>query len=144
MQEKCGSTVLVVEDNDMVREMSRAVLESAGFAVLTAASAEECEQTVAACRLDLVLMDRGLPGCDGYELARRLKAAAPTRDLTILAFSSSDTRAADSVAIGAGCVGFVPKPYAPAALVRAVRWYLLARRAAGRPALPATAADVEV
>jgi DNA-binding response OmpR family regulator len=129
MLETHGSLILVVDDDAAVRELCRAVLTSAGFAVLTAESAEECERMLTAMRPDLVLMDRGLGGADGYELTRRIKSAGNS-DLLVLAFSTSATRSADAVAIDAGCDGFVPKPFTPAELIRAVRWHLMARRRA--------------
>jgi CheY-like chemotaxis protein len=67
--------ILIIEDNDDGREALRLQLQAAGHEVYDAASGPEGIETSARVRPDVVLLDIGLPGLDGYQVARRLHAA---------------------------------------------------------------------
>jgi hypothetical protein len=71
--------ILLVEDDDLVRELLVGFLETAGHAVLEVASAEHALRAVAACpaALDLVVTDMALPGLDGADLVRQLASTRP-------------------------------------------------------------------
>lgn len=79
--------VLVVEDNDDVRDMIRLYLEHAGLEVLQAADGKGGLEIALRERPDLVLMDLGLPGLDGITLARAIRAEDPERRMRLVAMS---------------------------------------------------------
>jgi len=80
-------TILLIEDNDDGREMMATMLESFGFPVLQARDGLEGVRIAAAQRPDVALVDIGLPGIDGYEVARRLRADPQTREIRLIALT---------------------------------------------------------
>jgi DNA-binding NarL/FixJ family response regulator len=122
--------VLLVDDHAIVREGLRALLEEeGGFAV--AGEAADGERAVSAARElapDVILMDLLMPGVDGLEALRRIRAADAQARVLVLT-SAQDDRAVRE-AIDAGAVGFLFKDVSRRDLVRAVR-----DAAAGRPTL---------
>ena len=80
-------TILLIEDNDDGREMMATLLESFGFPVLQARDGLEGVRIAAAQRPDVALVDIGLPGIDGYEVARRLRADPQTREIRLIALT---------------------------------------------------------
>jgi CheY-like chemotaxis protein len=110
--------VLVVEDNALVRATTCRTLESAGYRVMQAASAEEALRDGARDGpLDLVLTDVGLPGLDGRELVEQLRAERPGLKALLVSGHTGDTKV-DPAEFGGA---FLQKPYAPAVLLAAVR-----------------------
>lgn len=79
--------VLIVEDNDDVREMIRLYLEASGLVVTEASDGRSGLDAALRDRPDLVLMDLGLPGIDGFALARSIREADPDREMRIVAMS---------------------------------------------------------
>ncbi|MBI4729694.1 MAG: response regulator [Acidobacteria bacterium] len=118
------STILVVENDPMSRELCRRVLATGGHDIVCARSAEEALRLVGRARPDLVLMDIRLPGMDGIEAARRLRTrrfSPPVAVLSAQAFSTDAQRARE-----AGCVDFLIKPLGARELLERVEG-LLAR-----------------
>ena len=72
------ATILLVEDNEMNRDMLSRRLERRGYDVIVAIDGEDGVARAAADRPDLVVMDMSLPGIDGWEATRQLKAATET------------------------------------------------------------------
>jgi signal transduction histidine kinase len=81
------STILLIEDNDDGREMMATMLESFGHPVLQARDGLEGVRIAASRRPEVALVDIGLPGIDGYEVARRLRQAPETRDIRLIALT---------------------------------------------------------
>ena len=102
--------ILCVEDNDHNLYLVSLLLERAGFEVLVAHDGEEGVAVARAQRPDLVVMDVTLPGIDGYEATRRLKAAPETRAIPILALSAHDEVKLAGLASAAGCAAYASKP----------------------------------
>lgn len=102
--------ILLVEDEVVNREMFRRRLSGRGFTVLTAETGEQAVDLTAAERPDVVLMDLGLPGIDGWEATRRLKADPATKAIPVIALSAHATPEAKEKAFNAGCVEFETKP----------------------------------
>jgi twitching motility two-component system response regulator PilH len=110
--------VLVVDDSDEVRELYTAVLEGAGYAVDTAASAEVAFEKIKAARPDLLLLDIVLPGMDGLELLLKLHSdLAPPIPPVILC---SGFNLAEKEALRRGAVRLLRKPIASADLLDAM------------------------
>ncbi len=115
-------TILLVEDEDAVRELAKTVLQSQGYAVLEATSAEEAEKLASGRRgkkIDLLLTDVVMPAMSGRELARRISAQTPqTRVLFMSGYT--DNVIAQGGVLEAG-VSFLQKPFSPRALAAKVR-----------------------
>jgi two-component system cell cycle response regulator DivK len=121
-----GTSILVVDDNEASAKLARVVLEHEGYEVRTAANAEEALRVLSLRIPWLVLIDVQLPGMDGLELTRRLRADAATKDLVILALTASTTKSEEEGARAAGCDGFVAKPMDISLLAKLVREHLRA------------------
>jgi CheY-like chemotaxis protein len=105
-----GDLVLVVDDNPANLKLVRVLLQAYGYDVKTATDAEEAQAQVASFRPRLILMDLQLPGMDGIELTRRLKAAPATRDTRIVALTAYAMKGDEEKARAAGFDGYVTKP----------------------------------
>jgi two-component system cell cycle response regulator DivK len=113
--------VLVVEDYADAREMYVEYLRYAGFAVAEAQNGLEAVERAVALRPALVLMDLALPGMDGWEATRRLKADERTRHIPVVAITGHALAGHADAARDAGCDGFLTKPCLPDALVEEIR-----------------------
>lgn len=105
-----GENILAVDDNPANLRLLSFLLTDEGYEVRTAVDAEEALVTLASWRPHLILMDLQLPGMDGIELTRRLKADASTRDVIILAVTAYAMKGDEQRAIDAGCDGYLSKP----------------------------------
>jgi signal transduction histidine kinase len=105
-----GSTVLVVEDNPVNRKLARNVLRSRGYRVLEADTGEEGIEIARSERPHLILMDLELPGLNGIEATRRLKADPETRGIPVVALSAFAHETDEVRAREAGCAGYIAKP----------------------------------
>lgn len=104
------ATILLVEDNELNRDMLSRRLHRAGYAVLTAGDGE---QALAMMRSDhpvLVLMDMNLPVMDGWTACRRAREDEQTRAIPILALTAHAMDADRQQALDAGCDDFATKP----------------------------------
>ena len=117
-------TVLVVEDNALNLKLIRDVLEYAGFTVLVATSGEEGVDVATRGGLDLVLMDLQLPGIDGTEALRRIRAHPGTRELPVVAVTAFAMLADREQVSSAGFDGYIEKPISTRALPEMVRRYV--------------------
>jgi len=102
--------ILLIEDNELNRDMLSRRLVRKGFEVVTAADGEEGLSRVAQEGPDLILMDLNLPVLDGWEAARRLKADPRTRATPIIALSAHAMSEHRDRALEAGCDEFDSKP----------------------------------
>jgi PAS domain S-box-containing protein len=114
-------TILLVEDEDAVRELAKTVLESRGYAVVEAMSAEEAEKLANGRdkKIDLLLTDVVMPAMSGRELARRISAQRPQTRVLFMSGYTDNVIAQGSV-LEAG-VSFLQKPFSPRALAAKVR-----------------------
>jgi len=102
--------LLLVEDNDLIRDMLARRLATRGYEVLLAADGSEALAQALADAPDLILLDLTLPVIDGWEAARRLKAEATTRGIPIVALSAHAMAADRERALAAGCDAYETKP----------------------------------
>jgi two-component system, cell cycle response regulator DivK len=116
--------ILVVEDHEDNRRILRYLLNSAGYQVIEVVTGEEGVATAEAQRPDLILMDIQLPGLDGYEATRRIKANPALRSIPIIVVTSYALSGDDIKAFEAGCDAYVTKPFNPGQLLAKVRGYL--------------------
>ena len=113
--------VTLVEDNHDVREAVAQLLRSAGHRVAEAASGEAGLALLRAQATDVALVDIGLPGIDGLELARRLRAEPATRGLLLLALTAYGDDRTRALAAEAGFDGLLQKPFDAASFERMVQ-----------------------
>ena len=110
--------ILIVEDNEDNSDMLSRRLRKRGFEVEIVADGETCIKVVTNRPPDLILMDLGLPGIDGYEATRRLKAEAKTRTIPVIALSAHTLDDHLRLAEVAGCDDFDEKPVDISRLLR--------------------------
>jgi two-component system, cell cycle response regulator DivK len=120
--------ILVVDDYQDAREMYAEYLQFSGFRVAEAKNGNEAVEQAFALMPDLILMDLSLPGMDGWEATRRLKADERTKRIPIVALTGHALAGASEGAKKAGCDSFVTKPCLPDDLVVEVRRMLGAAR----------------
>ena len=116
-----GPLILVVDDYQDAREMYAEYLQYSGFRVAEAKNGNEAVAQARSLRPDLILMDLSLPGMDGWEATRVLKADEATRHIPIVALTGHALAGASEGARKAGCDSFVTKPCLPDDLVVEVK-----------------------
>jgi two-component system cell cycle response regulator DivK len=116
--------VLVIEDHEENRRIVRLLLASAGIEMIEAATGEDGVAAAETERPDVILMDIQLPGLDGYEVTRRIKAQPALRGIPIIAVTSYALSGDEQKARDAGCDAYVTKPFSPRALLARIREHL--------------------
>jgi two-component system cell cycle response regulator DivK len=119
--------ILVIEDQEDNRQIVRDLMAASGYELIEATTGEEGIAAAARERPDLILMDIQLPGIDGYEVTRRIKANPQLKSIPIIAVTSYALSGDDKKAFAAGCDGYVTKPYSPRLLLAKIREYLSAK-----------------
>ncbi|HWH77571.1 MAG TPA: response regulator [Candidatus Binatus sp.] len=117
-------TILIVDDNPVNMKLIRVLLSGEGYLVRTATDAREALQVLNECRPSLILMDIQLPGMDGLELTRRLKADPLTRDIRIVGLTAYAMKGDEARILAAGCDGYIPKPIDTRNLSNLIRGFL--------------------
>ena len=107
--------VLIAEDHQDIRHMTKLLLEMEGCSAIEAANGLEAFQTALSLKLHLILMDIDMPIMDGLEAARWLRQNDCTRGVPIVAVTANDNQRRQE-AIEAGCNDFLEKPLMPAML----------------------------
>ena len=118
--------ILVVEDEQAIADLVRAYLRRDGFEVVWASSGEQALEELARHPVRLVVLDIGLPGIDGFEVCRRLRART---GVPILVLSARDDEVDRVAGLEAGADDYVTKPFSPRELAARVKAIL--RRASG-------------
>jgi two-component system, cell cycle response regulator DivK len=119
-----GKRILLVEDQEDGRRIVRDLLASSDYALVEAKTGEEGLALAEQERPDLILMDIQLPGMDGYEVTRRIKANSALSHIPIIAVTSYALSGDERKAYAAGCDDYVAKPFSPRALMAKIREYL--------------------
>jgi CheY-like chemotaxis protein len=118
--------ILIVDDNPQNLKLVRLLLIDEGYQVATATDAESALRMLASFRPRLILMDVQLPGMDGLELTRRLKADPAYHGTEIIALTAYAMKGDKEKVLAAGCDGYVTKPIDTDALAALVRERLAA------------------
>ena len=135
------STILVVDDEPRIVQLVRDYLERAGFEVLVAGDGPSALATIAQRRPDLVVLDLGLPGLDGLDVTRRVRATSAV-PIVMLTARSDETDTLVGLELGAD--DYVTKPFSPRELVARIRAVLRRAEGAARPAERIAVGDVEL
>jgi two-component system phosphate regulon response regulator PhoB len=113
--------ILVVEDEEAIREMLVLALEQAGLMVTAVASAEQAQQALAENMIDLILLDWMLPGISGIELARRLKNDTGYKDLPIILLTARGEEEDKIRGLEIGADDYITKPFSPKEMVARIK-----------------------
>lgn len=111
-------TIIVVDDNPIMREVLRDILESEGYAILEASSGAEALQLARLVQAVLMTLDVMMPGLDGFDVLQVLRRDPLTHNLPVLCISASSEHA---LGLTLGGVGFLLKPFSPVELIDQVR-----------------------
>jgi CheY-like chemotaxis protein len=117
-------SILIVDDNPVNSKLIRVLLAGEGYEVHTAGDAEAALRVLAGLNPDLILMDVQLPGIDGLELTRRLKADPATRGIKILGLTAYAMKGDKEKILAAGCDGYIAKPIDTRTLPQVIGHYL--------------------
>jgi CheY-like chemotaxis protein len=112
---------LVVDDQPINLKLATFVLQSQGFVVASAGSADEAIAVTATFKPEVILMDIQMPEVDGLEAVRRLRADPDTRSLVIVALTAYAMKGDEQVMRAAGCDGYLAKPIDVATFGASVR-----------------------
>ena len=121
-----GAPILIVEDNPANRKLLSFLLTASGYDVRVATRADEALAMLSGFSPRLILMDLQLPGMDGLELTRRLKADARTQHIAIVAVTAYAMKGDEQRARDAGCDGYITKPIDTRALPQIIADFLAA------------------
>ena len=135
-----GPLILIVDDSEDARDMCSELLMFHGFRTETASTGLEAIEKAVRLVPAVILMDLSLPGMDGWEATRRLKADERTRMIPVVAVTGHALAGHSESARQAGCDAFVTKPVLPDDLVAEVRRVLTDEK---KPRLNGTAARKE-
>ncbi len=116
--------ILVIEDHEDNRQIMNDTLSAAGFEVIEAVTGDAGVAMAESERPDLILMDIQLPGIDGYEATRLIKAKPALRHIPIIVVTSYALSGDDVKAKEAGCNAYLAKPFRPRELLAKVREFL--------------------
>lgn len=131
-----GERILVVDDNPVNSRLTSMLLEKEGYEVMTAPDGEVALRTLDKFHPRLILMDVQLPGMDGLELTRRIKANPAYSRVVIVALTAYAMKGDEEKALQAGCDGYVSKPINTRSMPRLIREYIDGRRPATKPSHP--------
>jgi two-component system, cell cycle response regulator DivK len=112
--------VLLVEDNETIRNAFGILLEESGYEVVQAATGAAALESARGSPPDLVLLDLGLPDMPGLDVARRLSADPDTAAVPILAITGRALETDRDACLAAGCAGYLTKPVDTRQLLRQV------------------------
>ena len=108
---KSGPLILLVDDDEKVRELVRVNLEFEGYTVREAANADDGLAAIAESKPDLILLDVMMPQVDGWEMLRRVQEQYGAGVIPVVMFSGKVDEQAQALAANSGAQGFVGKPF---------------------------------
>jgi CheY-like chemotaxis protein len=120
--------ILYIEDTENNRILVSRYLERKGYQVLTAEHADDGLALAAREQPDLILMDMGLPGLDGWDATRRLKADPQVKHIPVIALTAHVMQGDREKALAAGCDDYDTKPFQFARLLGKIEALLAAAK----------------
>lgn len=118
------ATILLVEDDSLLRDAFRLLLEDAGYRIYEAGTAHEALEKARAATPDLVLLDLGLPDAPGLDVARTLRLSELTQETPIIALTGRVGADERRECIDAGCTSYLAKPVPPKELLKRLSEFL--------------------
>jgi two-component system cell cycle response regulator DivK len=128
MSPMAGERILIVDDNAMSLKLAAYLMQARGYDVTVAVDAEAALDAIDLQHPDVMLMDIQLPGIDGLELVRRLRADVTSQHLLIIAVTAYAMKGDQERALAAGCDGYITKPIDTRSLPDTIARYLDGRR----------------
>jgi len=116
--------VLIIEDNETNFYLLRTIIEKIGHQVIEARDGFAGVKLARTERPDLILMDIQLPGLDGYEATKRIRAAEETKDIPIIAITSYAMVGDREKILAAGCTAYIEKPIEPESFIEEIKKYI--------------------
>jgi len=116
--------ILVVEDNEKNMYLISFILKKNSYEVIEATSGEEGVELAIKERPDLILMDIQLPGIDGLEATKRIRASKADGEIPIIALTSYAMTGDKEKALAAGCTGYIEKPIVPETFIAEIEKYI--------------------
>ncbi len=116
--------ILVVEDNEKSMYLISFILKNNSYEVIEATSGEQCVELAIKEKPDLILMDIQLPGIDGLEATKRIRASKADGEIPIIALTSYAMTGDREKAMEAGCTGYIEKPINPDTVLSEIEKYL--------------------
>ena len=113
--------ILIVEDHEDNRRIMRDLLTNVGYELIVATTGTEGVALAESGKPDLILMDIQLPGIDGYEATRRIKAIPSMKRVPVIAVTSFALSGDERKAFDVGCAAYVTKPFSPRLLLAKIR-----------------------
>lgn len=123
--------ILLVEDDETIREMTATYLSKSGFEVVTAVDGIDALRLVGNARPELILMDMGLPKLNGWQTTQRLRARQETAHIPIIALTAYAMEEDRVRALNVGCSAFASKPIDFLDLLATINTLLAREDAAG-------------
>ncbi len=121
------STILVVDDSPMLREMISGLLDKSGLTISVAKDGQEAKEKIAASPPDLVVLDVVMPNMNGYELCRWVKSNPSTQAVLVILCSSKSEEFDRYWGIKQGADAYVIKPFRPGELINTVQTLLASK-----------------
>jgi len=125
--------ILIVEDNPANLDLSKYLVESHGYATLTATDGEQGLRIAREKRPDLILCDLQMPVMDGYELLKQIRNEPSLSDIIAIAVTAFSMSGDRDTALAAGFDGYISKPIDPERFVEQIEAYLRPELRAKRP-----------
>lgn len=122
--EKPTARILVVDDQEANVRVLGAMLAKCGFETVPVTRGEDALRSIVSERVDLVLLDALMPGMDGFEVCRQIRAKQELAEIPIIFLSAADDKAFIVRALEAGAVDYVTKPFNQSELISRVRTHL--------------------
>src|SRR3954465_5798510 len=119
--DELGQRVLIIDDSDSIHALVRARLKDEPVELLNAADGTAGLELARAKMPDLILLDVDMPDPDGFEVCRRLKADAETRDVPVIFLTGASSTERKRQGLELGAVDYITKPFDPAELRARVR-----------------------
>jgi signal transduction histidine kinase len=120
-------TILVVDDSELARDVLTAMLEPEGFEVVCAASGEEAFRAMRDRLPDLILLDIMLPGMDGFDICRGIRADERTKAIPVIMVTALTAREQRIAGLESGADDFVSKPIDKGEIIARIRSHLRAK-----------------
>ncbi len=120
-----GQTVLVVDDEEIMRNALKRILEKEGFKVLIAGDGLELSKILETAKLDMILMDVNLPWVDGYELCKIIKDNNTLKKVPIVFISARNSEGDIKKGFLAGCDDYITKPFDIDHMTKTISKYLV-------------------
>ena len=114
-------TILIVEDEPDIADLVKYHLEKAGLPARTVADGKQAMELIVRDQPDMVILDLMLPGMDGLEVCRRLRASAATKAIPVIMLTAKTEEVDRIVGLEMGADDYVPKPFSPRELVARVK-----------------------